>query len=967
MSDKTIRLGLMAPMTGLVNMYGKEISWAGQVACQEINEQGGVLGKKLELITLDDGSLPETAVPAANRLIDEYQCVAIIGNLLSNSRISVANNVAEPRRVPYLNFSFYEGSIFNRYFFNFAALPNQQIDKMIPYMAEKYGQKMFFAGSNYEWPRGSIDAAINALKLYGGEVVGEEYLPIGSTEIEQLLDQVSKSGADVFVPYFAGSDQTNLLTRFYELGLKDKMKVVMGHYDEAMVQRLPAHVREGFYSSNTYFMGLETNENKNYLARLKQLPDVTGIWPEGDGLLTNFGEGTYVCVHAFANAINQAGSADREAIVAALEHVTVAGPQGRVVMDAKTHHASVNTYLSRCNFDGTFSIIQSFGQISPVIPKRYNQAFLSAQMAQLNPVEKSCRFTAASTDNDQTNTSIATSHFRTTGLLSVADIAIIATDEEGCIIRTNRCANQLFGYTDKEMLGMSVHNLLPPHLRGRHKEYVQQFADSPKNDILMGERGEVCGYKKDGSLFPLRASISKAYDDGKVAFVVTLQDITEQKENEETLIWRSMHDTLTTLPNRSLMQDRLTNALNRAKRDGSLIALLFIDLDNFKLVNDSYGHDIGDQLLIKIANQLLEVVRPGDTVARFGGDEFIVLCDQLTTEDDMYGLAQRINNQLSKPIFIGDINIITSVSIGIAFNHSDLTAEELLRNADSALYESKDRGRDSWHVYDQTIHEKTIKKLSYTNKLSRAIENKEFQVRFQPIVSADTGHMVGVETLIRWFSQEQEISPVEFIPIAEMSGVILPIGEWVFEQACIAENTWNGQLEGDRSIYVSVNVSPRQLSDNAIAKKFNDILIKTGASPDNIVLEITETALMDDVDNKLDILNELAELGLTIAIDDFGTGYSSLSLLMHMPVSILKIDRVFIDGIDISKQSSSIVSAVLSMAKALDLNVVAEGVERKEEYELLKKMHCNMIQGYYFSKPVRYAEIDGFINNTLKK
>ncbi|MDH4099702.1 MAG: ABC transporter substrate-binding protein, partial [Nitrospirota bacterium] len=228
----------MAPLTGLVELYGPEIRWAGTIACEEVNERGGVLGRPLDLVIVDDGSLPATAVPAAERLIEREHCAAIIGNLLSNSRISVAYQVAEPRRIPYLNFSFYEGSIFSRYFFHFAALPNQQIDKMIPYMAARFGPKMFFAGSNYEWPRGSLDAARQALERIGGEIVGEEYIPIGSSDVEPLLGQIARSGADVLVPYFAGADQINLLTRFTEMGLKDRMAVVMGHYDEAMVRYL---------------------------------------------------------------------------------------------------------------------------------------------------------------------------------------------------------------------------------------------------------------------------------------------------------------------------------------------------------------------------------------------------------------------------------------------------------------------------------------------------------------------------------------------------------------------------------------------------------------------------------------------------------------------------------------------------------------------------------------------------------
>jgi ABC-type branched-subunit amino acid transport system substrate-binding protein len=373
--SRAIKLGLMAPKTGVVEMYGPEIVWAAEIACAEVNEAGGVLGKPLELVVEDDGSLPETAVPAARRLVDEHRCAAIVGNLLSNSRLAVTAEVVEPRSIPYLNFSFYEGSILAPTFFHFAALPNQQIDRMIPFMAERFGPKMYFAGNDYEWPKGSINAARQALFALGGVVVGEEYFPIGADgdRLEEMLDRLKRSGADVFVPYFAGADQVELLTRFSRRGLKAKMAVVMGHYDEVMASRLRPEVRGGFYSSNTYFMSLDTPENEAYLERLAELPEVTGIWPYGNGILTNFGEGAYHCVHAFARAANAAGSIKPEALVAELAHVTTRGPQGTVTMDPESHHAHVSNFLARSRVDGTFTIIERFGVTAPMFPEPYRR------------------------------------------------------------------------------------------------------------------------------------------------------------------------------------------------------------------------------------------------------------------------------------------------------------------------------------------------------------------------------------------------------------------------------------------------------------------------------------------------------------------------------------------------------------------------------------------------------------------
>ena len=1044
MEKKSIRLGLMAPLTGLVEIYGQEISWAATIACEEINESGGLLGCPLELIIVDDGSLPETAVPAANSLVDHHHCTAIIGNLLSNSRIAVASLVAEPKKIPYLNFSFYEGSINSKYFFHFAALPNQQIDKMIPYMAKNFGHKMFFAGSNYEWPIGSIDAAKKALKACGGEIVGEEYLPIGSSQVDELLELVARSGADVFVPYFAGSDQINLLTRFTELGLKERMKVVMGHYDEAMVKGLPPSVREGFYSSNTYFMSIDNPKNKAYLSALAKREDVTGIWPDGNGILTNFGEGTYLCVHAFAKAVRKAGSIERDEIIKALENIVVEGPQGPVFMDQKSHHAQVNNYLSRCNKGGIFSIIESFDGIKPVIPERYrevsedqdiadhqvgiidldsglrivraNKALLKmlsysddielvgqsvkklwALEREFESIEKnlknkgfwdgrvSIKTKAGSIKLVEFSISqyqLEVNHLlyrvsvselllpikkESRDILSAADVAIIATDKNGNIVRSNNCASELFGYTPAELLKMSVHHLLPPQYRSKHRHYFQQFVESHSEDILMGMRGEISAYKKDGSLFPAKASISKFYENEQLVIVATLHDITEQKKAEEDLIWKSTHDSLTHLPNRELMQDRLTNALNRAQRSQQMIALLFIDIDNFKLINDSYGHDMGDLFLIEVANRLISTVRPGDTVARFGGDEFIVLCEQSGTESDICNFAQRINDKIKEPITIDELVLLTSASIGIAFSKAGKdSCEEMLRNADTALYKAKERGRDGWHIYNHEIHEQAKRKLEISNKLNAAIINNEFKVRYQPIIDTKTKKIIGVEILIRWYSEGKFIPPDVFIPIAEMSGAILPLGMWVFEKACKSEKLWRDYFGDKKTPYISVNVSTKQLNYYNLVDDFAKIIKRTSAEPSNILLEITETSLMENVETNIKVLQALSELELGVAIDDFGTGYSSLSQILRMPICKLKIDRIFIDGINHRKDSRSIVSAVTSMAHALDLSVIAEGVENIKEYQVIRELSCDAIQGYYFSKPLSESELLDFLKKNIE-
>lgn len=948
-TSEPIRIGLLPPLSGLVEIYGSEISNAARIACDEINARGGVLGRPLELVIEDDGSLPDTAVPAALRLVEQHHCVAIIGNLLSNSRIAVATQVAEPKRIPYLNFSFYEGSISGRYFFHFAALPNQQIDKMIPFMAKRYGLKMFFAGNNYEWPRGSIDAAKRSLLGLGGDIVGEEYLPIGAgpDEIDGLLEQVARSGADVFVPYFAGSDQINLLTRFTEMGLKNRMAVVMGHYDEMMVSRLPAAVREGFYSSNTYFMSVDSDANRAYLQRLQQLPGITGIWPDGNGILTNFGEGTYLCVNAFAKAAELAGSTEAEALVNVLENLDILGPQGKVVMDAQTHHASVNSYLARCNADGTFTVVEYFGRISPQIPERYRVQASEANLHESSPTTQIVARIAAETNAAMRKLDAAQQ------ILSVADMAIVATDQQGIITEVNLSACQLFGYSAQEMVGMPVHQLLPPHFRQQHAGLVHDFVAGEETERRMASRGNVTGYRKDGSFFPLEASIAKFRNGDEWMLVVTMRDITERKRAEEDMLWRATHDILTGLPNRALIRERLITSLQRSQRQGLSVALLFIDLDGFKLVNDTHGHEAGDALLKAISSRLIELVRPGDTVARLAGDEFVILCEQVEQPTTISALAERINVALRQPVEYGAISLFVTASIGIAIGHGTThSADDILRSADSAMYEVKEKGRDGWQFFSDSLEEKVRQRLSVTQGLRLAIERDEFSCRYQPIVSTEDRRIVGAELLLRWRSADGDISPAVFIPIAELTGSIIPIGLWVFRQACLTEVDWR-QRWGERApSYISVNVSTRQLNEADLAEEFAAILQQTGADPTRMLIEITETSLMADVDTNLQVLRQLAHLGLRVAVDDFGTGYSSLAQLTRMPVSVLKIDKAFVDGIEQHADSRTVIRAIIGLARSLKLRLVAEGVENEAQMMELRSYGCDSIQGYLCHRPL---------------
>lgn len=487
---------------------------------------------------------------------------------------------------------------------------------------------------------------------------------------------------------------------------------------------------------------------------------------------------------------------------------------------------------------------------------------------------------------------------------------------------------------------------------------LQQFVAGAETERKMSNRDTITGYRRDGSFFPVEASIAKFHGEEGVLLVVTLRDITEHKKAEDELTWRATHDALTGLPNRVLIRERLTNALHRSRRNGLSLALLFIDLDGFKSINDIHGHEAGDFLLKMVSARLLEQVRPGDTVARLAGDEFVILCEQLEQPAISAGLAERISETLRQGTEFNHQQLFVTASIGVAIGTgSTHSAEDMLRHADTAMYAVKEKGRNGWQFFNERLQQQAKQRLVVTNGLRYAIERQQLSTRFQPIVAADSGQIVGGELLLRWKTEEGEISPAVFIPVAEMSGSIVPIGAWVFREACKVEVEWRLRWK-ESAPYVSVNLSTRQLNEANLADEFAAIVKDTGAHPARILLEITETSLMSDVESNLRILRQLAEMGFRVAVDDFGTGYSSLSQLSRLPVSVLKIDKAFIDGIDKSPENRTIVQAIIGLGRSLQLKLVAEGVETYDQYQELETYGCDLIQGYYFSRPL---EVDLFV------
>ncbi len=431
------------------------------------------------------------------------------------------------------------------------------------------------------------------------------------------------------------------------------------------------------------------------------------------------------------------------------------------------------------------------------------------------------------------------------------------------------------------------------------------------------------------------------------------RDVTERKIAEETISFQAYHDLLTKLPNRALLGDRLSQAINQAKREDEKLAVMFLDLDRFKNINDSLGHMIGDELLQQVSMRLKKCIRSADTLARFGGDEFTLLLPKLKNgEADASALAEKITNTLKEAFYVDGHELYVSASIGIALYPQDGTSmNTLIKHADVAMYHVKGQGKNGYQFYSNEMNVPYIEKLSMDTGIHKALDNNEFNLVYQPQINLRTGEIVGVEALLRWEHPEHgAISPSEFVPFAEESGLIIDIGYWVFKNACAELNRW--RIAGLPEIRMSVNISARQLMEDNIVKNIIQTIKDYDVPGRCIELEITEHAIMNDMDVVIRKLKKLSSHGITIAIDDFGTGYSSLSYLHKLPIQTLKIDRTFLRESKINKGDNTIINTIVAMAKGLSLNVIAEGVETQLQLEYLREIECSEAQGFLFGKPL---------------
>lgn len=468
--------------------------------------------------------------------------------------------------------------------------------------------------------------------------------------------------------------------------------------------------------------------------------------------------------------------------------------------------------------------------------------------------------------------------------------------------------------------------------------------------------------RKDDYVWVLSRGIAvKDKDGNSIRMAGSLTDISVRKKTEEQLIQNAFYDPLTGLPNRALFMDRLQMAFVHSHRDRNhLFAILFLDLDRFKNINDSFGHFTGDELLNLVAERLRSRIRPDDTIARFGGDEFVVLLGNIKEESDATKIAERINSILTEPFHLMHHELYIGITIGIAISNQEYTQpEEILRDADTAMYHAKLRGTSSYLVFDKSMHVNALDRLELEIDLRHAIERREFVLYYQPIVSLHNRSIIGFEALVRWnHTQRGFLLPMEFIPLAEETGLIIPLSLWVIREACTQMRIWQEQSADVSQLVVSINISPVHFKHAGFVDQIRKVLDETGLKPEYLSIEITETVMMDNTEHMISVLTELKDIGVKIHIDDFGTGYSSLSYLQRFPINTLKIDRSFIGRLTGIGKDTEIVQSIINMAHNMKMQVIAEGVERAENLEILENLKCEFGQGYFFSHPLNTHEAE---------
>jgi diguanylate cyclase (GGDEF)-like protein/PAS domain S-box-containing protein len=569
------------------------------------------------------------------------------------------------------------------------------------------------------------------------------------------------------------------------------------------------------------------------------------------------------------------------------------------------------------------------------------------------------------TDDRLAADTVRSSEARLRAVFNQAAIAIALLDLDGFFTEVNPSVEQLLGYDGVSLIGRRWNTFSPPEDLEETRTIIDALRDHARENVTIEQRF----VRSDGRVLWTTLTLSRVDNpSGSAGLIAMLQDITERRALEAQLTWQAYHDPLTNLANRALFRERVDRALSLRTGTPGTVAVLFLDLDNFKTVNDSMGHAAGDQLLSEVGRRLLNATRGCDTVARLGGDEFAILIDNVHAASDCVRVAERVLQAMQQPVQLDGAEVAVGTSIGIVRDAGGETADDILRNADVAMYNAKQRGKGRHSLFEPGMHDQAVEKLRLQNDLRSAIDNNEITLCFQPIVTLHDSLPCGFEALARWTHPEfGPVPPTTFIPLAEETGCIVALGWSILRQACQQATRWNTLPGLAGSVGITVNLSGRQLEDVAVVDHVRDALESTGLNAARLTLEITESALVHNSDTMRERLFQLKELGVSLAIDDFGTGYSSLSYIQQFPVDVLKIDRSFVEGLGRSNGTdAALARTIIALGASLQLRTIAEGIEVDAQRAILLQLGCEMGQGYLYARPMLPDEVPGWLADALQ-
>ncbi|PYQ28994.1 MAG: hypothetical protein DMF56_11965 [Acidobacteria bacterium] len=604
----------------------------------------------------------------------------------------------------------------------------------------------------------------------------------------------------------------------------------------------------------------------------------------------------------------------------------------------RTQHGPFGVLLAYCNDERTFT--------------DYELAFLRASADIAGQAITRARAERALEEREK--------RFRT--IVEKSWSGVVLLDANTHFSFTGSSTHHLIGYDEHELIGRSIFEFVHPRDVTVARQVFDEILTSPNKEA----HGELRFRHKNGAWVWLEGFGQNLLQEPSVgAIVINYRDVSQRKETEKQLEYRAYYDSLTSLPNRLLFRDRLVNSLAHARRNRVGLAVMYLDVDHFKLVNDGLGHNFGDKLLADIAHRLQGALRASDTISRIGGDEFSILLPEVTNAEAVAGVARKILDSLSNPFSVDGHDLFVTASIGIScFPADGDDVETLLKCADAAMYRAKELGRNQAQLFTASMNERYVRRLALEQHLHHAIERDQLELWYQPIYDRARRRVVSLEALLRWRDPNRGlVQPSEFITLAEETGLIVPIGEWALRTACMQLREWHRQ--GIATLRMAVNISAVQLQQRGLVDVVRAALAAAGLAPEMLQLEITESTAMQNFELTVSVLEELRAMGVSVAVDDFGTGQSSLIYLKHFPIDVVKIDKEFLREVTSNDTAAAIVSYVINLAHTLQLRVVAEGVETEEQYTFLKHYGCDLIQGYLFSPPLPAADVFPFLQRTL--